>query len=288
MTFQPILAPAVLVVIAVASIGALLATRYRLRAAAALLLFVAAMRPAIGAADEPTIVAGDRNPNIFLVVDESADMSVVDDAGASRMSRAQADIAMLLDRYPDARFALIGFTDRPQLRWPLSADTWSLRPLVDVLTPAAPRPDAAPPNAGAAATVLRYQLISAGQQYPRAPNLVFYLGAGAPRSDSPTREFDPPVGAVRGGAVFGYGPADSTLSGIAAELGIRYIPRTADTSTPDTQTVTADGSGGDLRVERRELYWLPAGLAALLVLIELSRLLRTVQRNRPVDPAGMP
>ena len=36
-------------------------------------------------------------------------------------------------------------------------------------------------NAGAANTVLRYQLIGAAQQYPRARNLVFYLGAGAQR-----------------------------------------------------------------------------------------------------------
>ena len=67
-------------------------------------------------------VAGDGDPNVFLVVDRSADMRVEDLAGGRvRMAGARDDIAALIDRYPDARFAVIAFASRPSLDWPLSA-----------------------------------------------------------------------------------------------------------------------------------------------------------------------
>ena len=89
--------------------------------------------------------------------------------------------------------------------------------------------------------MLRYQLISAVQQYPRATTLVFYLGAGAPESRLPAREFDPPADSVDGGAVLGYGTAaggpipgtdiersavdDAALRAVADQLGVPYVAR---------------------------------------------------------------
>ncbi len=158
------------------------------------------------------------------------------------MEVARNDLEALIDRYPRARFAVIGFSSAPSLDWPLSADTWSLRPVLDTITPYAYGPDAVTlTNAGAASTVLRYQLISAVQQYPRATTLVFYLGAGAPESALPAREFVPPAEAVDGGAVLGYGtPAggripgtdiersavdETTLRAVADQLGVPYVAR---------------------------------------------------------------
>ena len=87
----------------------------------------------------------------------------------TRMDVARDDIAALILRYPQARFAVIDFASAPALDWPLSADTWSLRPAWTPSRPYAYSPDAVTQaNAGAANTVLRYQLISAVQQYPRA------------------------------------------------------------------------------------------------------------------------
>ena len=89
--------------------------------------------------------------------------------GRTRMELAHNDIQALIDRYPQARFAVIGFASGPSLEWPLSADSWSLRPVMDTVTPYTYGSDAVTQtNAGAANTVLRYQLISAVQQYPRA------------------------------------------------------------------------------------------------------------------------
>ncbi|MCV7172026.1 hypothetical protein H7I41_19095, partial [Mycobacterium manitobense] len=151
---------------------------------AAALLLVAVLRPAIGdTAPGLTTIAGEREPSVFLIVDRSV-------AGT-----AQADIAAVVERHPGARFALIGFDDRASLDWPLSADAWTLQPIIAAM---APQADETTANAGAANTVLRYQLISAVQQFPKAQNLVYYFGSGAPNSTVPQREFQVPDDAVDG------------------------------------------------------------------------------------------
>ncbi len=245
--------------------------------------------------------AGDAEPNVFLLVDRSPDMAVRDLGDRTRMDVARDDIEALIDRYPHARFAVIEFASAPALRWPLSADTWSLRPELDTVTPYSYGPDTVTQaNAGAASTVLRYQLISAVQQYPRARNLVFYLGAGARQSRLPAREFDPPADSVDGGAVLGYGTAtggpipgtdidrstadEAALRAIAGQLDVPFVARSdsaplgkvlpdGGAETRPATTVTAAGP-------RTETYWLPALGAAALILIELYLVLRDVRRSR--------
>ncbi|HEY6576078.1 MAG TPA: peptidase, partial [Mycobacterium sp.] len=124
MTFQPVLPPLVLAALAAVIVGARVVALRRLAGTgrtrtalwrwcgltvAALLLLVAAARPVIGADDQGTVrVAGDGDPNVFLVVDRSADMGVEDlPGGRDRISGARDDIAALLDLYPNARFAVI-------------------------------------------------------------------------------------------------------------------------------------------------------------------------------------
>ncbi|CAN5555707.1 hypothetical protein BH09ACT7_BH09ACT7_44880 [soil metagenome] len=267
---------------------------------AALLLLIAAARPVIVDGDEQaTRTAGGAEPNVFLVIDRSPDMSVRDLDDRTRMDVAREDIEALIDRYPDARFAVIGFASAPSLDWPLSADTWSLRPEMDAVTPDAFGPDAvAQTNAGAANTVLRYQLIAATQQYPRARNLVFYLGAGAPESDFPAREFDPPAGSVDGGAVLGYGTAaggpipgtdvqrssadDAVLRTIAEQLEVSYVPRSdaAPLALPDDGAQDDSAASVSAASGQTEMYWIPALGAAVLVLIELYLVLRAFRRSR--------
>lgn len=305
MTAHPVLPPLLLIAVAVLLIVAQILALRRWRAsgrdrttlrrwllvsAAAVLLVVAASRVVIVADDEAaTRSAGDLEPSVFLVVDRSPDMAVRDLDGQTRMEVARNDIQTLIDRYPDARFAVIGFASAPSLDWPLSADTWSLRPVVDTINPYAYGPDTVTQtNAGAAATVLRYQLISAVQQYPRATTLVFYLGAGAPESQLPPREFAPPTGSVNGGAVLGYGTSadETTLRGVAGQLGVPYIARSGSTplgaelpdggATDDQSAAVASADTGT------ETYWLPALGAAVLILIELYLVLRDFRRSRDV------
>ena len=241
----------------------------------ALLLIAAAFRPTIGAAAPPAQTAGAREPNIFLVVDRSSRMS-------ARAAEASADIAQLIDRYPTARFAVVGFASGPAVEWPLSADGWSLKPVVT--TPVTYRTtELTPPDAGAASTVLRYQLLSAVQQYPDAKNLVYYFGAGTPESSAPQREFDLPQGVVAGGAVIGYGDdAVPTLPAVAQQIGVPYVQRTEAGLPAEALTDvarTAEQPTGEVD-SGTELYWVLSGLAAALLLAELFLTLREAARTR--------
>jgi Ca-activated chloride channel family protein len=301
MTFQPVLPLLVLAAVAAAIVAGRVVALRRLTLAgrtrtallrwwgmtlAVLLLLLAAGRPVIGSDDQGAIrAAGDGEPNVFIVVDRSADMRVADLPGRrERMAGARDDVSALIDRYPDARFAVIAFASRPSLGWPLSADTWSLRPVVAALNPTAGTPDGLTQvNVGAANTVLRYQLIGAAAQYPSAPNLVFYLGAGAPESAGPAKEFDLPAGSVTGGAVLGYGTDTGSLPTVAKQIGVAFVPRTD--SAPLANPLSDDSySGSAARPVASaggiELYWLPALGAAVLVLIELYLTLRDFRRSR--------
>lgn len=182
MTFEPIIPFAILAVVAVALVGARLVTlRQALAATGAhrrsalarwaamtlvvTLLLLATTRPALTASGHD---AGERgsgsDTNVFVVLDRTVD--------------ARSDIDALLDRYPQARFAVITVAPEPTLTWPLSQDVWSLQPEVDALA-ALPPGDPALADAAAPGNILRYQLIRAAQQYPGSQNLVVYAGAGA-------------------------------------------------------------------------------------------------------------
>jgi Ca-activated chloride channel homolog len=317
MTLYPVLPPLLLVAVAALLVGARVvafrqwqasgrhrATLWRWLGitAAAMLLLIAAIRVVIVADDQTAIrSAGDAEPSVFLLVDRSPDMAVRDLGGRTRMEVARDGIGALIDRYPRARFAVIEFASAPALRWPLSADTWSLRPELDAVTPYRYDPDAVTrANAGAPNTVLRYQLISAVQQYPRAANFVFYLGAGARESRLPAREFAPPTDSIDGGAVLGYGTAaggpipdtdiersavdDAVLRTIAGQLDVPFVARSDSAPLPDLLSGGGAGNGPATTVgavgSRTETYWLPALGAAVLILIELYLVLRDFRRSR--------
>ena len=307
MTFHPVLPAVLLLVIAVVVIALRLLTMRRLHATAGarwatvwrwsgltlavLLILIAAARPGVerGERDSATAARSAQNTNVFLLVDRSADSSVEDYGDRqSRMSGIRNDVEALIDQYPGARFALIAFASRCSLDWPLSEDAWSLRPEVARLAPYAATDTTEDVNAAAAANVLRYQLIAAGQQYPDSKSLVYYFGSGASGSRAPQGEFDPIAGSVDGGAVFGYGAAQNEpgLRRIAEQLGVNFVDRddggplpaaTADGGAPQNTAAAVAPSGV---ANRTELYWLFTLLAAVLLLFELFASIRDVRRTR--------
>lgn len=271
---------------------------------ALVLLVVAAARPVLPDDDrQPARIADPAAPNVFVVLDRSPDMRVTDvPGGRSRMALARDDIAALLDRYSDGRIAVISFASGATLDWPLSADTWSLRAVAQSWEPYPSAPDAVRlSNAGAAGNMLRYQLIGARQQYPLARTLVYYLGAGTTEAAGPPRQFNLPAGAVDGGAVLGYGTDDGgpipgtdvarsvvderALRDVAGEIGVPYVARAGAqplaATVPDVGTSPRSASDVPANpVGRTELYWAPAALAAVLILVELSLTVREFRRIR--------
>ena len=280
MTFAPVLPPVVLLVIAAVVIALRLLTMRQLHASAGarwttvwrwagltlavLLILIAAARPGVEHGERGSAVAQQsaENTNVFFLVDRSADSAVEDYADRqSRMSGIRNDIEALIDQYPRARFALVAFASRSSLDWPLSEDAWSLRPEVARLAPYAANDTTEDVNAAAAANVLRYQLIAAGQQS---------------------------AGAVDGGAVFGYGAArnEPGLRRIAEQLGLPYVDRddgrpisesAPDSGAPQSGAGAATSSG---TADRTELYWVFTLLAAVLILFELFAGIRDLRRTR--------
>lgn len=303
MTFEPVLPPLVLAFAALALVtlrllslrpaskaGRQTLLRWSLTTAAMVLVLLAAARPVTGSAAEPAPAQSSQTgANVYFLVDRSADSAITDFGGAPRMSGIRDDIEAVIDAHPGARFALISFAARPAIDWPLSADAWSLTPVVEALNPY-PGGDSTEVNAAAAANVLRYQLISAGQQFPQAENLVYYLGSGAGRSTVPQGIFDTPT--VDGGAVLGYGPGpgENTLRDIAGQLDLPFIERVpgealplgGDTSDQATSTAPVEVP------ERKELYWVLTLLASLLLLPEIYLTARDLRKARATRREVLP
>ncbi|WP_406815063.1 VWA domain-containing protein [Mycobacterium sp. M23085] len=296
MTFQPVLPWPILAVVAGALVLARLvalrqvllsAGRRRSRAVArwggvtlaVLLLIAATTRPGYRSDETNQTTPAGANLNVFLLVDRSADSSAEDYGdGESRIAAMRDDIAALTKQYPAARYALIAFASKASLDWPLSDDVWSLRPTVAALTSDQTGADV---NAAAAGTVLRYQLMQAAQQYPGSRNVVLYLGSGAPGSRAPQGDFNVAQSLIGGGAVLGYGRSDAInepeLRQIAGQLDVPYLHRdpgqTFAIRLPDAPHRAA-------AAEPNELYWLPALLAAVLLLAEIYLSVREFRRGR--------
>ncbi len=306
MTFQPLLPWAILAVVTGAlTLARLVALRQALLSAgrrsgrrhravlrwsgvtlAVLLLIAATARPAFrddGNHRGTTSAAGD-NLNVFLIVDRSADSDVEDYSIAGtdkpRIAGIRDDIAVLIKQYPAARYALVTFASKASLEWPLSEDVWSLRPTIAALRAGQSGSDV---NAAAADNVLRYQLMQAAQQYPGSRNVVLYFGSGGPSSRTPQGDIDLTRGSVGGGAVLGYGHGDAineaVLRHIAGQLNVPYVHRDPGQPFRPGLPVTPQHVQAEA-ADRIELYWLPALLAAGLLLAEIYLSVREFRRGR--------
>lgn len=298
MTFQPVLPWAILAVVIAALVLARLVALWRVLLSAGnrrvgavlrwggvtlavLLLIAATTRPALRHDEglRGATAAPGAGLNVFLIVDRSADSDVEDyGTGQPRIAGMRDDIGAVLNQYPGARYALVSSAGQAVLDWSLSDDVWSLRPTIAALGSQEATLDT---DVAAANNLLRYQLMQAAQQYPGSRNVVLYFGSGAPGSPPSQGGVDLTRASVAGGAVLGYGRSDAInepeLREIAGQLDVRYVHRDPGQplrlGLPDAPHRTEAGT-------RIELYWLPAWVAAGLLLSEIYFSVREFRRGR--------
>ncbi|MGE2737942.1 vWA domain-containing protein [Mycolicibacterium vaccae] len=245
-----------------------------------------------------TAEAEETNVNVFLLIDRSLGMTTPDfGAGEERMAAALRDVGTVLGTYPDARYAVMSYSDTARSEWPLSPDTWSLRAFLANYGTYGATMMRAPKAALVSAPddLLREQLTGASTAYPGSANLVFIFGSG---SDPGDWAYDIPQGQVSGGAVFGYGTKtgarvlwrseggdlefltiglnEPALRTAADSLDIEYLPRPDGPLPPDVLPTAVPQAAPVEPVvpavphpNRIEYYWFFAALAALLFGFEL-------------------
>lgn len=294
MTFQPVLPWPILAVVAGALVLArVVALRQVLLSAggrrvrtvlrwggvtlAVLLVIAAATRPALQ--DDKTrggtTAAAGENLNVFLIVDRSVDSDV--------MTGMRDDIAAFIKQYPAARYALIDFASRATLDWPLSDDVWSLRPTIAALNSyrgGRMRDSTSTP---------RRRATCCGISSFRRPSSIrvreMSCCTSVPARGSRAPQGDFNSGSVDGGAVLGYGGTDAIdeaeLRKVAGQLVVPYQHR--EPGQPLQPDLPDRPSAAGARAEAGalfELYWLPALLAAVLLLSEIYLSVREFRRNR--------
>jgi Ca-activated chloride channel family protein len=241
--------------------------------------------------------------DVFIVVDASASIVAEDWAdGKTRLDGVREDVEAIADKYPGARFSLITFDSTTSVRLPLTTDTTALGAAMATLGP-----EVTNRSRGSSITqangVLRELLQAAANSGQDRARLVFYMGDGEQTSNTEPGSFLSSAEYVGSGLVLGYGteqggpmrvtdadpevqsedyieyqgePAISVfdqpnLERIAGQLGVAFVHRSADEAlklpeTPKTTTQNATGEIGTVI----ELYWIPAGIAVLLLAFELA------------------
>lgn len=259
MTFVPLAAWPVLVVLAVAALAAVWwnpsdqdapgesrATHWRLTAAV-VLLFVAGLRPGVPGGDEVDTTAA--NLNVYFVVDTTGSMVAEDhDGDRPRVQGVRADVAAIAAALPGARFCVVTFDSSTRVRLPLTTDSTALAAAVETILP-----EPAAYSRGSSVTEadarLRTLLEKDASRHPDRGRIVFYIGDGEHTAQGQPAPFSVPRGLIDGGAVLGYGTAEggrmrSTDPRRASANGYLQDPTTGEDamSVIDERTLRAIGS----------------------------------------------
>ena len=178
---------------------------------------------------------------------------------------------------PRGAVRVVGFASRPSLDWPLSSDVWSLRPVVAALGAQNAEPMRIPPprpNSCESAP-------SGNRAISGLAECLLYFGCDGPASVVPQSEFDFRRGSVHGGAVLAYGRSDAigeaALRPIAQQLDVPFLHR--EPGLPLLLRLP-DAPHSTEAAEQIEMYWLPALLAAGLLLAEIYLSVREFRRSR--------
>jgi len=280
------------------------------------------LRPGIPGGATQTLAT---DTDIVLVVDTTASIVAEDwDDGRPRLDGVREDVRAIVEEYPGARFALITSDAAAELRMPLTTDTTALVGSLDVLRPEVTSQSRGS-SIGIAATLLEQTLASAAESSPDRSRMVFYFGDGEQTVSSDPESFAASAPYTDAGAVFGYGTAEGgpmritsggvdgtdagyiqyqgsdalsvvdeqNLQALAAELGVEYEHRTADTEPqlPEAPTTTTNYAESGEVGNVTELYWIAALVLIVLLGIELARAAMLIARLRGlrtprIDSAG--
>lgn len=325
--FQPVVHPLLIVLLALLGVGGVVWMLVRARPGSERVLWVLRlmlvlacvvllMRPGLPGGQTQTLAT---DTDVFIVVDTTASIVAEDWAeGESRLNGVREDVRGLVAAYPGARFSLITFDAAAEQRLPLTTDTTALVSAVDVL-----RPEVTSQSRGSsislANNLLADALRAAAESAPERARLVFYMGDGEQTSDSAPESFASSAEYIVGGAVLGYGTAEGgpmrlttggfensrefiqyqgapalsvidevALQQIADELGVEYLPRSADVeaSFPPPPTTTTeyreDGVAGNVT----DLSWIVALIVAALLAFEITRATMLITRMRTLSISG--
>lgn len=268
MTWNPILPPAILVVVVLAMLAVCVLALVRaggprrrrdwvFRIAAVVLLGLACFRPGIGSQGAPAAAS---DVDVFFVVDTTASMNAEDWGSEPRLAGVRADVAALAEAHAGARFSLVTFDSDPQLRLPLTTDASALQSSMSTL-----RPEITTYSSGSSISIANEYLAAllerTAEASPERARVVYYLGDGEQTVDTAPESFADSAGLFQGGAVLGYGtetggPMRETLGGfdttepgyiqdpsggdavsridevnlqaVASQLGVAYQHRTPD------------------------------------------------------------
>ncbi|WP_233441160.1 VWA domain-containing protein [Microbacterium paludicola] len=331
--FQPVLHPLLLALlcapvafVAVRSLlrarGARERTSWALRIAALLACAVLALRPGIPGGETQTLTT---DTDVVILVDSTASIVAEDwGDGAPRLDGVRSDVDAIVAAYPGARFALLTFDASAEMRLPLTTDTAALHSALEVLTPEVTQRSQGS-SIGIANRLLAQTLQAAAESSPERSRMVFYLGDGEQTAASEPESFESSAALLDGGAVLGYGTPEggrmkvqtgevggasdeyildgseaalskideAALQTIAADLGVEYQHRTADSQpelpeAPTSTTTRAAGTTGDVT----ELGWMLALLIVALLAADAALVATAIpgvlqlMRPRPSGQGG--
>lgn len=198
--------------------------------AAAVLLAVAALRPALPGASADAMAT---NLNVYFVVDTTSSM-VAEDYGGQRprLEGVRSDVLAIAAALPGARYGIVTFDADARVRLPLTTDTTALEAAVETLAPE-PSEFSHGSSVSEANERLAALLETADQRHPDRGRIVFYMGDGEQTATGEPAPFTLAPGLVQGGAVLGYGTSQGgrmkgTLSRYGANSDYIRDPSTGE------------------------------------------------------------
>lgn len=269
------------------------------------LLAVISVRPTFGESITTTYASG---YDVVLVVDRTTSMGAEDYRGKqARIEGVKADARKIIASVVGSRVAVVEFDNNARLALPFTTDAAAAVSLFDAMGWRESEYGNGS-DIGIASELVETLLERSQEQYPNVGRYIVYFGDGEQTQSGTPAAFDNLRQYLSGGLVLGYGTAsggvmrkrtnaeelvttsdgqtaisridEQNLRQIADQLGVVYEHRTAD--DPVVMETTGASEFPVLRKEPRgvEIYWVFAGVGAVLLVWQLLEEIRSLHRAR--------